>query len=371
MKRLLEFVLVVAVLGGWAQAQFIGYVSPQTVQQTLATNLACTGANQFFPISNLGQTQHYLQIGSVAGATTFKAQLQGLDNQGNPYPVSDVLLFPSGAPGVTLRGSGYWPQIRALIQCLPGTATFTMSYSGAWGTTDVNAGSYLVAQVEKPVFTGAAENTNQSSTTQTPFGSSSAQITFTYSVAGAGGSLTFTCGNTLQTVTIATYSLASVTTPQTFYSPDLACIYLGVNYTNNGVVGTIQVDVLFTEPGHPGGVDPCQAGTAVKSSQPFLAAAAGTTQIIPLTTGMGVYVCGFVMSQIATAGTVQWQYGTGASCGTGNNPLTGAIGVTASQPFSYSGPGTVFKAPTSNAVCLATTGAGGTASGVITYVLAP
>src|SRR5437899_2681628 len=45
-------------LASASPAQFIGYTSPQTVDQTLASNLACTGGVQNFTITNLGQTQH-------------------------------------------------------------------------------------------------------------------------------------------------------------------------------------------------------------------------------------------------------------------------------------------------------------------------
>lgn len=232
-----------------AQAQFIGYVSPQTVQQSLATNATCTGSAQTFAISNIGQTQHYLQISGVAGASKLQAVLQGFDTQGNVYTISDTLLNAVSGTGFAVKGSGYYPKVQASITCSPGTATFTASYSGAWGTFDTPAGTYLQGQIEKLVFNNVAENAGQAAQFPTPFGSSAGQIQFLYSNAGAGGTLTISCLAISTSPIIATFSLANTASVQLLSIPNYACPQVSISYSTNGQAGNVILDYFFSQPG--------------------------------------------------------------------------------------------------------------------------
>lgn len=250
MKKTLGLLAILFLFALGAQAQFIGYVSPQTVQQSFGTQ-TCTGLAQTFNINNLGQTQHYLQFSSITGATSFKAQLFGFDNLGNSYPISDMALAPGLGQGA-LRGSGYWTQVQAVITCSPNSATYQPSYTGAWATTDVDAGAYLASQVDKIAFSGASESTNElSGTFPTPFASSSGLILFKYSAAGAGGSLTVGCqgGLAFGTQTIATYTLANTTNLQTFIVPDFTCLGVNLTYLTNSTTGTVSAEYLLAQPG--------------------------------------------------------------------------------------------------------------------------
>jgi hypothetical protein len=246
------FALAILLLSSLSEAQFIGYVSPQTVQQTLATNRFCTGALQTFAINNLGQTQHYLQVASISGATSFKAQFVGQDGFGNTYPISDALMLSSGNVG-SVRGTGYFPAIFVQVTCTPNTATYSASYSGAWATFDVSAASYLTAQTDKAVFSGLAENANQTASFPPPFASSAGQISFSYSAGGAGGTLVITCTNNLfgggSPAQVFSASLANTTSPQLFQVPDLPCPSLTVTYNNNSTSGTISTEYTFNQPG--------------------------------------------------------------------------------------------------------------------------
>jgi hypothetical protein len=254
--KIASFSLLAFVLAGCAprraQAQFIGYVSPQTVQQTLATAKTCSGAVQTLAINNLGQTQHYLQVASVAGVTSFKAQLVGQDGFGNTYPISDVLMVNGGNQG-NVKGSGYFPAIFLQVTCTPNTATYSASYSGAWGTFDSTVGSYLSAQTDKSVFSGLAENANQTLSFQTPFASSAGQISFSYSAGGAGGSINVQCANNQFAGAFAAQvfsaTLANTTSPQLFQVGDFPCPTLTLNYVNNGTGGTISAEYGFNQPG--------------------------------------------------------------------------------------------------------------------------
>jgi hypothetical protein len=238
------------VLASLCSAQFIGYVSPQSVQQNLAVNVACTGTAQNFAINNLGQTQHYLQISGVLGANKMQAVIQGFDTQGNVYQISDTLVSAVAGTNLTVQGSGYFARLQASITCFPATtATFTATYSGAWGTFNSNVGAYLQGQVEKLVFNNVQENTGQAAQFFTPFGSSAGQIAFQYSNAGAGGTLTVTCLGISTNFTVETFSLANLATQQIFTVPSWQCPQVTLSYSTNGVSGNVILDYFFAQPG--------------------------------------------------------------------------------------------------------------------------
>jgi hypothetical protein len=379
-KRLLAplFALVLLVCAHSSEAQFIGYTSSQGVQQQLATGVACTGSPQTFSVTNIGQTQHYLTIDGTSNTTKFQAEIDGFDAVGNAARISDIVEVPPGN-AVTVRGSGYYPKVQVVVTCTPaGTSTFTASYSGSGSTFDTMVGAYLTAQIDKPNFTSAAENANQTDTLQTPFGSSAGTIFLKTTVGANGGTIAVNCGWSQQAAAggpnVFTGTVANSTTLQVFNIPDSACPSANVFYSNNGGAGFISVDYVFSPPGlnSHASTDPCGSSQLAKTSVAIAAAAATTTQIVAAVTGSSIYVCGYQVSQIATAGTLQWVNGTGASCGTGTTNLTGAMGVTASSPISYGGGAAyVMKVPQSNALCLVTTGAGGTAAGIVTFVQAP
>lgn len=116
-----------------------------------------------------------------------------------------------------------------------------------------------------------------------------------------------------------------------------------------------------------GQTDPCQNTQVMKSSVVINVSSATTTQLVALSGSTVVYACGFSVVATGTTPTVQFEYGTGASCGTGTTTLTGAYAPTAGSPLSYSNGGTIFKTPAGNALCVVT---GGTpnAQGVLTFV---
>lgn len=387
MKKL--FLIIVAMLGSVAHAQSPTYVLPQTVQQTLANNIVCTGSAQTFAITNLGQTKHTLSVTVGVNAQTFSGEIDGIDARGNVFRISDILSVAQGSGSVS--GDGYFPQIQVSITCSPIAAHFTASYSGAWGTGPYNAnvGNYLFAQIDKTIFASAITANSLSSTTQTPFGSSAGTIYFQYSGAiTGGGSLTINCTssgllNANQNV-ILNYQLAAIVNLQTFYIPNTACPTVGISYSAGVGAGTFAAEYVFSLPGTAlPNIDPCslaqgaQSNNNSKVSTAVSVAGAATTQIV----GNGsppnqLYICGYHLSQATTAGTIQFIQGTGANCGTGTTNLSGAMPVTAAQPISYGNGGAyVLKTQTVAGitganVCLVVTGAGGV-TGVVTSVLSP
>jgi hypothetical protein len=279
-----------------AHAQFIGYVSPQTEQQMLATNLTCTGAVQTFAISNLGQTQHYLSINST-GTQTLTAQLQAFDRQGNLFNISDAISL-AGGRRATVSASGYFPQFQATVTCAPGTGTFTLSYSGAWGTFNTSAGDYLAAQVDKTLFGGSPGNANVSASFQTPYLNTNGTVYFQYSVAAAaGGSITVACQATQigTTTTVFTATLQNNTAVQIFPVPANSCATVTVTYVNSGAGGTVQAEYTFAEPGQQTPATSyahitATTATAVKANAGFLhtlsinTGGAGTVSVFDLAT---------------------------------------------------------------------------------------
>jgi hypothetical protein len=143
-----------------------------------------------------------------------------------------------------------------------------------------------------------------------------------------------------------------------------------LNGLTTGTLGSPSTQYLSVQ-----NADPCSY--AAKSSASIAITSAATTSLVAVSGSTAVYVCGFsvTISEVATtANTIQFEYGTGASC-TGTHALTGTMGaggVTAGAPIvvAYgSGGSTVFNAPASNGICAVTAiGASGSFEGVLTYV---
>lgn len=121
------------------------------------------------------------------------------------------------------------------------------------------------------------------------------------------------------------------------------------------------------------GVDPCQSSGVLKSSVAINITSAATTSLVAVSGSTKVYVCGayFTISEVVTTpNTLQFEYGTGASC-TSPTALTGLFGgggVTAGDPIVIN-MGEIGATPASQGVCALTAiGATGSFQGVLTYV---
>lgn len=232
-----------------AHAQFIGYVSPQTIQQNLTPNpVTCTGGSQIFPVTNAGQTQHSF-FATPTGTTSFSVTIYGVDAAGNLVQISDSAYKASGA--IALQASGYFPIVEADVNCSPNTATFSLTYSGASATNPVNDGNFLQSHAQKGLFYQAAGNTTETASISTPYLDSAGVLTFTY-VSGAvsGSTLAVQCqnlvGHALETFS---YSLANQTASQSFAMPPSSCPIEVVTYTNGGAAGQIDIEQTFFIPG--------------------------------------------------------------------------------------------------------------------------
>lgn len=87
------------------------------------------------------------------------------------------------------------------------------------------------------------------------------------------------------------------------------------------------------------------------------ASTSGSTQLVALTSGQTIYVCGFVIFSAGTV-NVNLRYGTGTACATGPTNITPAFQLTAQTGASYgNGEGVVTKTIASNALCINTSAA--------------
>jgi hypothetical protein len=356
-------------------AQFIGYFSPQTVQATLANNVACTGVPQIYKtgsvpkFNNLGQTQHYASVvytGSPSGPNT--VEIDGIDNQGNVFRLSDVGITTAGNSAL-ISGSGYYPQIQIQVECSSGT-TFTLNYSGASSTFNQNVGAYQLSQLDKSLFAGVSSGTQQIANFQTPYASAQGVILFQYIGSGATSVITVTCSGLLFSPSspydTVQFQTANATTLQVFQVPAFACPNIQLETSVSGST-TFSAEYIFTAPGQPATADPCSSGFP-KLSDNVNIASATTTQIGAGVSGSTrVYVCGFNLIATGTTPTYVFESGTGSTCAGGTIALTGTYQPAVGQPNSYGGAGTIFAAQPGLNICLVT---GGTPSvqGVVTYV---
>lgn len=376
MKRTISALIMFFVLASLARAQFIGYTSPQTVSQILATNVACTGSVQSFKISNFAQSSHVVNFSS-SGATGVQVSLEGSWDGTNFFGFSDVAADLSGQ----LQATGYFPSTRVDVVCQSAAGTFSLLYAGTSSYQLQPSGFADRAGYQKLLGENLAANVNSGTlVSTTPYGLSDALLYFQYTSntppAGSTFSITAQTDQTSAISLLSGVTLQATLNTQVFLIPAMAASQLNFSYISGGAsasVYTVQIVYFKAGAGIASG-DPCQTqwGVFSKASTPVIAGAAATTQL--LTTppaGLSNYVCGFMISQAVLAGTIQFVYGTGVACGTGTNNLTGAMQTIVGQPFVYSGPGFVLKAPPGNAICLVTTGAGATAAGVITSVASP
>lgn len=355
----------------------------QTVAATVANNATCTGSPQDFTTAqgisqfiNIGQTSHLAT--AVSNASTFSMEIDGIDNLGNVFRLSDVQVgVPSSAKGgLVVSANGYMTNIQIAVTCTAG-ATFSVSYSGSFSPTPFNTAGSLLNAVDKLPFQTAAAGTTVSTTFQSPTGSSSGTIIFQYAATGpAGSTITAQClSNAGVDLSLFTFTPATSTPAQLFTVNASTCPFVTLTYTAGGASATtFNLEYVFNSVGSQTvTADVCTSG-ATKQSTPIAAITSATTvQLVAAAAGKVIYPCEISMigNGSGTTATVAFEYGTGASCGTGTTLLSGPLTFNNSVlPFT-TGVGTQFGLPASNAFCIVTTGSfGGTSSiaGWITYV---
>lgn len=380
-KALFAIALLISSLAGASALRAQGNeVRLQTVSATLASGATCTGTPQDFITNqgitgfiNIGQTHHLAT--AISTASTFTMEIDGLDNAGNVFRLSDVQVgVPSSAQGgLVVEARGYMTNIQVQVTCTA-AATFTLSYSGDFSTSPSTTAAALLASTDKLPFQTAAANTNSSTTLQPPSGNSSGTLIFQYAATGPSGSkITAQClSNAGANLTLYTFSPGTGTAAQLFPVSASACPFVTLSYTSGGASATTySLEYVF----NPIGVqtttnDPCNSGSA-KATALFSITTATTTQIVGLVTGKAIYVCGISAQENSNTGniTYQWEYGTGSTCAGGTTALSGTYATDNNQIATQSLAGvTLLTAPLSNALCIVSTGAPGANAGIFGFV---
>ena len=181
-------------------------------------------------------------------------------------------------------------------------------------------------------------------------------------VTGTISSTSFTPATSVQQFTI-TPSVANGDRYTAVYAcsstyPTAGTLYASFSPANAAAGGAITV----TNSG-----DPCLNPNVAKSSVSVAISTATTTQLVALSSGKLVYVCGGTLT-VGASTTVALAYGTGSACGTGTTSLTGVMAPATGAILNLGvGTGTKVAAIASNALCAVSTGTGGL-NGFLTYV---
>lgn len=101
----------------------------------------------------------------------------------------------------------------------------------------------------------------------------------------------------------------------------------------------------------------CIQSVAASKSVPINTNTATTTELVALSGTKSIFVTSFELVATA-ANTAKFVYGTGTACGTGQQNLTGAYGLTTFSILSKgNGLGAILFVPSGNALCIITTAA--------------
>lgn len=354
-------------------------VTIQPTQQTLAStalaNNTCTGSAQVFPVNNKNQTQHSASIAASGTTTSLQMVIQGVDNAGNVFNISDV-----GQVNGSISGSGYFPTVQVQVTCLPNTATFTLSYSASGSGTPVTSGSYLNSQIDKLLFRSVSATTNQTTgVIATPFGSSSGRLIFSNVNTAGTQSISVQCPDLYNISTFHStffFTYINTVTPQQFYVPASQCVQIVVSYTAQGGVstGTMSMEYDFDPPGlQPSSTqgNGCTQSdganqTTLNQTVPISIGANSTQRLVAPVGIYRVAVCTLFVS-VGVAGTIQLTEGTGATCGSGASNVSGAMTMAVGTPLSLASNLPIFLTNVvGDGLCL-TTASSATAAGLISF----
>jgi len=118
--------------------------------------------------------------------------------------------------------------------------------------------------------------------------------------------------------------------------------------------------VVFAQ-GAASSFDPC--AQLPKTTGSINISTATTTQLVAAVSGSPIYVCSGVINQVNGTGSIQFEYGTGTTCGTGTTALTGTVfastvasGTTNTIVNSNKSHGSWLVVPPGDALCAVSTG---------------
>lgn len=304
--------------------------------------------------------------------------------------------------GLTAIGSyaGFRLNLVALSCASGQTPAVTAFYSGTSASNPTSVGAFYQASpirkvvlsnqattnaVTQPAITINAPNGNTAggiyvscyiaangATTSCPAGMTitlTSFIAFGSAIGGGGG------GNIVSSTN--TFSVANTVAPviQVINAPAISMTFSFGGAGTAGVNWTIFY-IATSTPTSPFASDPCLSSGSAKLSAPISFSTATTTQIVGLVSGQKIYPCGVMLTANADSSgifTFQWEYGTGASCGTGTTTLSGPLkqnSTNANNSYGFNG-GTFLNVPSSQALCIVTVQISGAVinlNGVLSYI---
>jgi hypothetical protein len=290
-----------------------------TVSCTLASGAATALTSELQIPASSG-----LPLATVYGATTYD-HFACIDQTGN---ASNVVVASGGSGLPTGWGGGGGGGSGGAVTLASGAVS-----SGAYSSGSIASGAYASGSIASGAMVDLGAQADAACGTATGTCSAIALLKFLNTTAGSA-------------IPAGTNLIGKVgidqTTPGTTNGVALTQINAATTLAGNGPTGTGAQRVTLSQDG---------------SSAAINVSTATTTQLVALSGSTVIYVTSFDVIAGGT-GNITFEYGTGASCGTGTTALTGAYPLIANSGISKgSGTGTILKVPAGNALCVLTSAA--------------
>jgi hypothetical protein len=357
-RHILRLAAILFCFAPGASAQFLGYTSPQTVNQNVFTSVGCAASPlKSANLQNVGQSIHIVTYSVSGGSSPTIVRIMGGTDGVNFTQISDEGMGTTSTFSGTLIGYGSYPFIQVWVVGGNSGCVATINYQGtSVGATNPATGSVDVTTYQKLVFLGQAAGTSTSTDFLVPYGNMGGVMVFLGSSTPSGSTITIQgdSGGPLFTFTTPANNNAN------FVVPNMPVSRVTLAYNSGGASSSpFSLIYIFSKPGNLPILPQCEKTAIINT------AAAGPTQIIAASGSASVRVCSISVSS-GTAEAVDFQQGTGTNCGTGNSQLTGLNHLAANTPFVESFPVGGLLSGTSNMVCIHLSGANQT-DGTITY----
>jgi hypothetical protein len=265
------------------------------------------------------------------------------------FAVDNTVIVTPGT-GVTMKSKDIGSGVQAMQPILSDTGGLPLSTPTAGADAASNTLTGLLSYNRNLVFNGTTWDRWQGTVNLGTIGTAATaanQTTINTSI----GTTNTNLGAQADTAAAADTSTASLiallkrtnqnltTVNTTASAPTPACAAAPCVTT----VGDVGVDV--------------SSGKGTPSSAAINVSTATTTQLVAISGSTKIYVTSYDVMAGGT-GNITFEYGTGASCGTGTTALTGAYPLTAQAGISKgSGVGAVLIVPAGNALCVLTSAA--------------
>lgn len=128
----------------------------------------------------------------------------------------------------------------------------------------------------------------------------------------------------------------------------------------------LLLTVLCTSPVWAQSGDPC--AVMPKSNVAVSIASATTTSLIAPVTNQAIYVCGVSLTASGTSPTIQFEYGTGATCGTGTQTMSGIVPIPTAGLNTPTNNATTMVTPVSQRLCAVSAGTSPQIHGYLSYI---